>query len=108
MDTIVINWAQVIVSVLLALVGSTGFWSWLQSRRDRMDAKTRMLLGLCHDKIIGKCEHYMARGWITIDEYEDLNKYFFQPYREAGGNGTAEKAMEEVKRLPIRPRGYTE
>lgn len=101
-----INWGQVLVSVFLALIGSTGFWSWIQSHRDKKDAKTRMLLGLCHDRILDKCELYMARGWMTMDEYEDLNSYLYQPYRDGGGNGTAEKAMSEIKRLPIKPRGY--
>ena len=34
-----INWGQVAVSVLLALIGSTGFWSWILAKREKNDAK---------------------------------------------------------------------
>lgn len=44
---------------------------------------------------------YLSRGYITIDEYEDLQKYLFSPYSSFGGNGMAEKVMKEVQELPI-------
>lgn len=43
----------------------------------------------------------MTRGYITIDEYEDLQKYLYSPYLTFGGNGMAEKVMKEVQELPI-------
>lgn len=45
---------------------------------------------------------YLSRGYITIDEYEDLQKYLYSPYSSFGGNGMAEKVMKEVQELPIR------
>ena len=44
---------------------------------------------------------YLSRGYITIDEYEDLQKYLYSPYSSFGGNGMAEKVMKEVQELPI-------
>lgn len=44
---------------------------------------------------------YLSRGYITIDEYEDLQKYLYSPYEAFGGNGMAEKVMKEVQELPI-------
>ena len=44
---------------------------------------------------------YLSRGYITIDEYEDLQKYLYIPYSTFGGNGMAEKVMYEVQELPI-------
>ena len=44
---------------------------------------------------------YLERGWVTKDEYEDIVKYLYHPYSTFGGNGLADKVMEEVKRLPM-------
>ena len=101
-------WVQMAVTILVTVLACNGFWAYLQSRRDRKDAKTRMLLGLGHDRIIYLCMKYVERGWVTKDEYEDLNKYLYGPYREMGGNGTAERLMTEVRKLPIRDISYTQ
>ena len=61
-----------------------------------------MLLGLGHVKIIETCEKYIARGYIRQDEYDSLYNYLYLPYKELGGNGTAERMINEVKKLPIR------
>ena len=36
------------------------------------------------------------------DEYEDLIHYLYDPYVELGGNGSAEKVMQEIKKLPMK------
>jgi hypothetical protein len=36
-----------------------------------------------------------------MDEYEELLKYYYEPYKELGGNGTAEQIMNRVRQLPI-------
>ena len=99
-------WVQMLVTVVCAVVASGGFWSWMQSRRDKKDAKTKMILGLGFDRIVNSCEKYIERGWITSDEYSDLNKYLYVPYRDMNGDGTAERLMNEVKKLPIKPASY--
>ena len=101
-------WLQTIVTVFCSVLASSGFWTWMQSRRDKKDAKTRMILGLGHDRIMFLCMKYLERGWITADEYEDLNKYLYTPYQELGGNGTAEKLMGEVKKLPVKHIEYNQ
>ena len=97
-----INWPQVITSVLIALIGSTGLWSFIQNRSSKHDAKTRLLIGLAHDRIIYLGTNYIDRGYITADEYENLNDYLYQPYAENGGNGSAKRVMEQVRSLPIK------
>lgn len=98
-----INWIQVTVSVILALVGSTGFWTWLQNRREKTDAKTLMLIGLAHDRIISLGTEYLDRGYVTADEYENLYQYLYQPYEKLGGNGSAKRVMDAVNKLPLHP-----
>lgn len=99
---------QMAVTVICAVLASSGFWAWMTARREKKDAKTKMLLGLGHDRIISLSMRYIERGWITQDEYEDLNKYLYSPYREMGGNGTVERLMTEIRKLPIHHISYAQ
>lgn len=95
-------WLQTLLTIVTSVVASSGFWAYLQRRVDKKDAKSRMLVGLGHDRIVELGLQYIERGWITQEEYENLNDYLYKPYEELGGNGSAKKIMQEVNRLPIR------
>ena len=97
--------STLIVSIVVAIFASTGFWAFLTYLIQRKDAKdsaeAQILKGLGHDRICYLGETYVARGYITKDEYENLHDYLFLPYKKLGGNGTAEKIMKEVEKLPL-------
>ncbi len=88
-------------TVLITLIGSAGFWSYLDARRAKKSASTRLLIGIAHDRITFLGMKYVEQGYITRDEYENLNDYLYEPYAEAGGNGSAKRVMEEVRKLPL-------
>ena len=90
------------LTVLAAVLASSGFWVFLQRRGERKDVRAQMLMGLAHDRILFLGRSYVSRGYVTQAEYENLDKYLYQPYRRLGGNGTAERIMKEVERLPLR------
>ena len=96
-----ISETTLIVSIVGAVFASTGFWAFLTAmiqRRDKKEsAESAMLKGLGHDRIcyLGSC--YIAQGYITKEDYENLHDYLF-----IGGNGTAEKIMKEVDKLPLK------
>ena len=97
--------STLIMSIVAAIFASTGFWAFLTyliQRKDTKDsAEAQMLKGLGHDRICYLGETYVARGYITKDEYENLHDYLFLPYKKLGGNGTAEKVMKEIEKLPL-------
>lgn len=102
-----------ILTIIGSVLASSGFWAWMLARRDRKDkerdkndAKTMMILGLGHDRIIYLCEKYIDRGWITSDEFENLEKYLYKPYENMGGNGTAKRLMAIVRNLPVHKNSY--
>ena len=97
---------EIALTVFASVMASSGLWTYIASRHNKKDAKTRMILGLGHDRIVFLCLKYIERGWMTHDEYEDLNKYLYKPYVDMGGNGTAEKLMEMVRKLPIHSPTY--
>lgn len=94
-------WLQTLLTILGSVLASSGFWAFIQSKRERNDARSRMLVGLGHDRIVELGMTYIERGWITQDEYENLNEYLYKPYEELGGNGSAKRIMQEVNRLPM-------
>ena len=77
-------------------------WTFMQKRADKKDARTQMIVGLGHDRIMFLGIHYIERGYITRDEYENLYEYLYKPYEKLGGNGSAKRIMAEVDKLPIR------
>lgn len=94
----IIQWA---ITVVCAALASSGFWAFIQKRSDRMDIKTELLLGLGHDRIVYLGMKYLERGWCTQDEFENLYEYLYKPYEKNGGNGSAKRVMDEVKKIPI-------
>lgn len=96
------TWVDVLVTVFVTVLASNGFWALLQKKLDRNSTEKKLLVGLAHDRIIYIGEKFIARGWITYDEYEDFMKYLYDPYAEYGGNGVAERISDEVKKLPLR------
>ena len=74
----------------------------------QMDLQSSMLMGLGHDRILEMGEKYIAQGFITLDQFEDLDTYLYQPYQALGGNGTAEKIMEEIRKFPCVPESRKE
>jgi hypothetical protein len=92
---------QIMIPVLIAFVASSGFWLFVNGQREKKSLQTELLLGLAHDRIVRLGMYYIDRGWITQDEYENLNVYLYKPYEKLGGNGSARRIMLEVDRLKI-------
>ena len=99
-------WLQMVVTIVCAVIASSGFWAFIQRKNVNKDVKSQMLIGLAHDRIIFLGMKYIERGWISQDEYENLHDYLYKPYEKLGGNGSAQKVMIEVNKLPIHTSTY--
>lgn len=95
-----------IIAIIVAIFASGGFWAflqnWISSRFANKSAEQKLILGLAFRQIIELCEYYLNRGWIDTEEYKELNQYLFKPYQDLGGDGTAQRLIKEVERLPLR------
>lgn len=100
MDTLTV--VQMLITVICSIAASSGFWAFIQNKRDKKDIRREMLVGLAHTRIIEMGMKYVERGYILEDEYEDLYEYLYKPYSAMGGNGSAERVMKEVQKLEIR------
>lgn len=96
-------WVEVIITALVTVLASSGFWSYWSKKSSKTDARTKLLVGLAHDRIMQGGKFYIDRKWISDDEYENLYDYLYKPYKELGGNGTAERIMDDLKNLPRTP-----
>lgn len=95
------QFVETLITVLCAVLASSGFWALVQKLTDKKDTKTQMLVGLAHDRILYLGMSYVQRGYITKDEYENLYDYLYKPYLKMGGNGSAKRVMGEVDKLPL-------
>ena len=92
---------EVLGAVVAALLASGGYWSYKMSKNNHKTDESKMLMGLAHERIVELGMKYIERGAITRDEYENLYDYLYLPYKELGGNGSAERVMDVVKQLRI-------
>ena len=103
---------EVIFVALITGATSSGLCSlivfliqWHDRKKGNQTDEAKMILGLGHDRIVYLGSKYIERGWITQDEYENLHEYLYKPYSKLGGNGTAERVMRDVEKLPLRKNG---
>lgn len=99
-------WIQIVITVFSSVLASSGLWAFITKKTERKDTKTKMLVGLAHDRILYLGMSYIERGWISKDEYENLYEYLYKPYEKMGGNGSAKRVMKEVDNLPIHDDNY--
>lgn len=90
-----------IITAITTILASSGFWAFMQKKTEKKSSSNKMLLGLGHDRILDLGMKYIQRGSITADELENLVDYLYAPYKEMGGNGTAERVIMEVRKLQI-------
>ena len=94
-----------IIPIIVAIFASTGFWQFInnqiESKKRKKSAETELILGLAHDRIYELCRCYIERGYIKTAEYDNL-MYLYRPYHKCGGNGTGDKLIEEVDKLPMK------
>ena len=74
---------HIIVPVIVAVLASSGLWAFLLKKSDKKDAQSEMLMGLAHDRILYLGKSYLARSptYITMDEYDNLKNYLYEPYK---------------------------
>lgn len=94
---------QVILTIVTAILASSGLWAFISSRLDKNSSERELLVGIGHVELVFFGMQYIERGWITRDEYETLQE-LYKPYVKLGGNGSGTKIMHDVEQLPMKDR----
>ena len=92
---------QIILTIITALLASSGLWAFLGSRLEKNSAERELIVGVGHIELVFFGMQFIERGWITREEYETMQE-LYKPYVKLGGNGSGTKIMKEVENLPIR------
>lgn len=95
-------WLQIIVTILTSVLASSGLWAFLSTHVEKSSAEKDIIVGIAHVEILFFGTRYLERGYITREEYTTLYTCLYEPYKKLGGNGSAEKIMSEVNKLPIK------
>lgn len=93
---------ELIVTIVCSVIASSGFWAVVQHFITKNDTSNNLLLGIAHDRIMWLGKQYLKRGYITVEEYENLVTYLYEPYIKRGGNGSVKMLMEQINHLEIR------
>ena len=72
----------------------------VQETNERFKVLENAMISLQHDRLYQLTEMYIMRGYVTLDELDNL-EYIFKSYRELGGNGSGERRYQLVQKLPI-------
>ena len=97
--------AEVLIAAITAIFGSTGLWTYIQNRNKKRDQVETLVKGLAYNAIVYQTRYYLNRGTITDTEFKDMYNMLYVPYKQMGGNGTAEKLFNEVENLPLDQKG---
>lgn len=97
--------AQTIITIIASVLASSGLWALIQTlivnKQTKDTAERKALLALLHDRIYNEAKYRIREKCISTEDYDNL-RYLYEPYKALGGNGTCERLMEEVNRLPIK------
>lgn len=102
--------AELIITIVLAALGSSGLWTLIDhliARKDRRrgqadeirERQRAVNLALLHHLLYNICERVLLRGKVYVSEYDDI-AHLAEQYFAEGGNGTGRLLIEEVKKLP--------
>lgn len=97
--------AEIILSIVLSIFASTGFWTLMQTiyqnRSKKIKAEQILLTGLARSEIIRLANEYIERGTITTAEYNEFCQFCDAYVSLPGGNGGGKHAytdfLEKVK-----------
>jgi hypothetical protein len=95
------------MQLLIAILGSSalastisGIFGLITSRKKTGDGIQEGVRILLYDRIKHLGTSYIARGYITHDEDEDIIRMHRVYHDSLKGNGFLDDIMEQVKRLP--------
>ena len=106
--------AEIVISLVVACLGSSGFtaiilailqrrWAKADSEDDKMDAVINGIKVLTVDRVRYLGQRYIAAKSISLEDKENLHD-MYRAYKGLGGNGHLETIMAEVDQLPVTSR----
>lgn len=93
---------ELLATSLVTILGSSGIWGYITVKHTKARTSDRLLRGISQHLITQEGRRLIEKGYVTPSEYTNMHRGLYKPYKQAGGNGLAEKIINEVDKLPIR------
>lgn len=93
---------EILLTSLVTIIGSSGIWGYITVKYTKSRSSDKLLRGISQHLIIQEGRRLIGKGYVTTSEYTNMYRGLYRPYKNAGGNGLAEKVISEVEKLPIR------
>jgi hypothetical protein len=93
------NTASLVVTIIVAIFASSGFWDWLKTRRKKMTPFEQVTMAIGRDRLNYLSKKHIKAGYIPEDEFESF-KELGEAYLEAGGNTMVKELYLEAMELP--------
>lgn len=100
-DFIIRYWVQELFALVITAV--TWLWRAAKARTKENAVIKEGMMALLHDRLFKACSFYISRGWCSVEERCNLD-CMYTPYRNLGGNGTAESLYHKCMNLPLEER----
>lgn len=90
-----------VITIAVALISSSGIWGLFSLALKKKNDTTKLMIGVAQHLIVRESVRLLEQGYMSTDDYKNVNKGLYEPYKQLGGNGLAEKMMSDVSNLPI-------
>lgn len=105
--------------MIVVIVACSGFWAVINTiiaylitkqqkkdesatiTKDEFDAVVKGVRGLLYGELERKCTEYIKKGELSAGEFNDLRKYYYEPYVALQGDGTIEAMFRRVESLKL-------
>lgn len=91
--------STLIVTIIVAIFASSGFWDWLKTHRRKMTPYEKVTMGLGREKLNKLSKRYLKQDYIPEDEFESF-KELGEAYIDAGGNTMVKELYQDAIELP--------
>ncbi len=98
------HWDDVVLWAVTTGLATLAVWvrQKLKATKNRQDAINDGVKAILHDRIYQAHGWYMRQGYCSLEDKKNI-EYLFTPYRNLGGNGTGERAYDDIMALPTEP-----
>ena len=99
---------ELVITALVAILGSSGMWAYLDARkREKVadkgleNAERALIIAIARNQLVSLSLEYIKEGKISLEQADALTA-LYEPYKNLKGNGNAERLYKQAINLPVR------